>query len=1117
MKSVKKFKRLITYNLKNKNKNKKKTIKFKRKTYKKSKKGKTKTQIGGDTPMQNIIKHINFFRKEDRTNYGDIEEYLNPIYGVIMCETGYIENNYYLAKQRKDKETSKKEPIVQSGPQAEEKKDPAHSRAEEVEQSKELHHTKVDKLKQEEYDMSITPEMKFILKISAVVPPNVKPNKAIMQYLTPYIYGRYIAILYFYINLTDENIQTFHTSIKKTAADLKRDSLEILSHRVYKKLTEELNEEIGTKIPQARKLDLLKNFLNVVKDKDTKAKDKSGIEEDELKPSKEMFHILLYCVWWISDDIEGIREYYRGVNATFDRINRAMSKDGIKFPIMNIKPEREGEEKKGHGQQSSSSSSSLQEEVSFERIVEEIVYKPFKVINYGRVNSFRNVDSGPIYSDCVETTMRNFINLILFDGAKFNLEILSKNKVNENTIKYYETFTSFDSQMSNDTQLIYGKRLNAKDAWSYLIIHHAKENIDFRNGTYEVTSGCMNHDNSKTNFIQLLQNLLSPVMITPENIKEKLPELNPFIKSVEDPNDAFKKGLGVINIDYLSSEYIVTFTFVKGHSYAEIKHSEAKVKKIKDKCERTYKGNNYIIYLFGPDSRSRFKNVNKENYLRFKYTSDDLVYGYNIDRRKDNKFLELLSSELGNPDARGRVKIRAYNAMELKDKLRFINDKSVNDFLYVSDKFDFVYEIPHLTSLNHTFHDTAYDHVEGYTEKIDLTPLRQLTSIGNCFLEDYEVLSKIDLSPLTNVTSIGHSFMSGCSSLESINLSPLTNLKTIGHDFMSSCNELTSIDLSPLINVTSIENGFLKNCSKLNSIDLSPLSNVTSIGHFFMKECMELETIKLSPLTNVTTIGHFFMEKCPKLKAIDLSNLKNVISIGDGFMKECKVLNIIDLSPLEKVTSIGINFMESCDGLDTIVSSPLENVTLIKDGFLKECRGLKTIDLSFLKNVTSIGNDFMKECRSLKTIDLSPFTNVTSLGERFLDDCRSLETIDLSPLKNITSIRNFFMNDCRSLKTIDLSPLKNLTSIEKAVMNDCNNLQTIKIDDLPELKKIGLGFGGYCDGLQTIELYKLPKLVEIDDGFVSSKNIKTIILSIPERVNIDEITKRHPGKIVFIK
>ena len=337
MKSLKKLKN------KNKNKNKKNTIKLKlrKNVHKKRttlKNIHTRKQTGGDMPLSTIIKDVNFFKEKDRENYKDIEDYLNPVYGAIMCEIGYIENNYYLAEKHK--------------------------------------------LEMKSLD-GLSEEMKFIYNISNVVHPNVKPTKDIIQYLKPYAYGRFIAILYFYTKLNSENIQAAYTVFKGVPS--KTDKPSKLAHIIYKMLTADLTKEIKAKKEKEKEFtmeevedkekksgtlvskslefnELFKKYLNVIDEPK---------DEEFSKPSKEIFHILLYCLWWVSADMEGIRDYYRGIKETFTKINEKLAKINGKtsfpiFPIVEIKEMTE----------------EMNDDVpTFERTVGELVFK-HKVINY---------------------------------------------------------------------------------------------------------------------------------------------------------------------------------------------------------------------------------------------------------------------------------------------------------------------------------------------------------------------------------------------------------------------------------------------------------------------------------------------------------------------------------------------------------------------------------------------------------------------------------------------------------------------------------------------------------------------------------------------------------------
>ena len=85
------------------------------------------------------------------------------------------------------------------------------------------------------------------------------------------------------------------------------------------------------------------------------------------------------------------------------------------------------------------------------------------------------------YPDCGETTRRKLINLICFDTKTryFNLQILQNYGTIQELIEYYIIFLNFIEQSSNNKKDIYGLKLNARDGWCYLIIHHANTNLTF--------------------------------------------------------------------------------------------------------------------------------------------------------------------------------------------------------------------------------------------------------------------------------------------------------------------------------------------------------------------------------------------------------------------------------------------------------------------------------------------------------------------------------------------------------------------------------------------------------------------------------------------------------------
>ena len=99
-------------------------------------------QLGGDKPFITNIDGINYFTDPI------MEKYLNPIYGYIMCENGFIKNMYHLAKSDLIDESNKY------------------------------------------YN-----EAQIIEKICKIIPGDIQPTNVIME-LKPIDFGRYIAIKY---------------------------------------------------------------------------------------------------------------------------------------------------------------------------------------------------------------------------------------------------------------------------------------------------------------------------------------------------------------------------------------------------------------------------------------------------------------------------------------------------------------------------------------------------------------------------------------------------------------------------------------------------------------------------------------------------------------------------------------------------------------------------------------------------------------------------------------------------------------------------------------------------------------------------------------------------------
>jgi len=415
-------------------------------------------------------------------------------------------------------------------------------------------------------------------------------------------------------------------------------------------------------------------------------------------------------------------------------------------------------------------------------------------------------------------------------------------------------------QSSTNKIDIYDLKLNARDAWSKLITTYGNYNINFirscENNRYELNAG-LTIDNEKSNFFQLIQNLLTKFKKWDDIIIND-------ITGIEDKTD---KGIGNIIISHRKYNTIIIH-FLKGHYYMEIENKKNNDVNINKYLKGSIKYK-YIVTLL-----KKYEDINSENYLYIKYDSNLLIRLFvrvNIDLKK--KLFELSLTKQFDDDTKRRMKIDVTN----NDFFQFIIEKSkhnLNEYTFRSKNFEFLEKLKTLTHLN--------IEVPLNAKEIDFSPFFEsnITSIGDDFLNGCNKLTSIDLSGLSNVTSIGRSFATGCFELESIDLSGLSKVTSIGDYFLYRCMSLEIIDLSGLSNVTSIGNNFLNRCKSLTNIDLSGLSNITSIGNYFLEGCLDLEIIDLSGLSNVTSIGNHFLYGCVNLERIDLRPLVNLTSIG---------------------------------------------------------------------------------------------------------------------------------------------------------------------------------------------------------------------------------------------
>ena len=884
----------------------------------------------------------------------------------------------------------------------------------------------------------------IVRDVLGVLRPNIEISEASARDI-----GRYIGLLYFNKHLKHKAIETTSKGVNINFILVTKMKLNALSRK--------LNEEEQCILNRADKdIKLLTSYIT--KNKLLKAQFLfSPSPKDELLD----FHILLYCLWWNLDDDNGIDEYYKGINEVFTICNRYVVDEKNKLVILNKEQE-------------------IQE--SFESILIKITRSDFHIYDFGYAKHFCKNDSKDpkdsknTYPDCGETTLRNFINLLCYDGQKFDTRILAKYGAVNELIEYYTTYNNFVEQSVIEHK---DGSLNARDKWSELIIKNSNKNNNVSlkkkclnqygkpEYEYEVRS-LMSKDIQVTNLFQVIMNLFKSVKKWTDFLIN-----NKYITYID--SNVNMTGVGTITIIRLDKKYEIECK--DGHYYMKLitpKDNDINFKHIENAMQKE------IILLLLNKSI-----LTERNCFYRKWTSEsicDTLNNYRFNHKMREQLLELTFTKMFDSDTRRRILIDAGSSLYTVIKQmvkKYKENSNVYDFTYMCMNFDFILDLPPSKTLpKHIF-------VFRDTETIDLTPLRHIEHIDDNFLSDFINISKIDLSPLVNIKSIGNFFLNNCKNLNNVNLTPLNKITSIGHGFLPYCSNITHIDLTPLENVEHIGDYFLTACSGLLEIDLKPLKNIRHFGKSFMHNCHSLRSIEISPLPVIQSIGNDFLNGCWTLQNIDLSSLSEIQQINNGFLENCFELRRIRFPIFSNLILIGNDFMKECREIEHIQLTGLNNLETIGDNFMESCKKLKNIELPEISKLQKIGSNFLYECFELENIVLPIFQNVKSIEDRFMSECNNIQNIQLKELNNLETIGSNFICKCVKLTNIKLSGLNNLKTIDSGFLQGCSKLKTIELPQCPELKSIKNNFMMGCIEIESVNLSGLNNLETIGGAFMT--------------------------------
>jgi hypothetical protein len=956
-------------------------------------------QSGGDKAVITNKDFINLFSKDCEE-----ETMLNPIYGLILCNNGFITNNYYL-----------KEFI-----------------------------NKNNNSLQEDIDTNVI-ICKIVKEESIGL---IKPTNDIMQKITPKCFGRFIAIKYLHfkkkitINISENGNITYDNIISANSELNKKMNTYI---NVFKKFIP-INEK-----HEERYFHIILYCLW------WKANNDEGIKNyyegiDEVFQMLE-FHIAPFSLNYNRSDEP---------NNVFEKIVFEITDKFVIFGQEKSKHYCASSGSDEYPDCGETTARNLINLICFNNdtfdlqllhnfgAIEPVIEFYAKFYNFAEQSSVnaRNEWSKLIIENAQKDVV--FVEKCLETNNGYNLYSgLNANETKDNFLQLIKNLLSNIEEWNDlKNELITNLENNTRNGIGTIIIHtneskkftiyllkkhyYIKQNDKIVLDTYDF-NGLSNSQINRINQLLIKGEPTNENYIDFNYDSEYLIELFQRTNNIELKKKLFKLSFTRKYNDDIRSQIMIDVDDLEFFNY--ILNLEFTISKKNIKCINNETINDYLYKSKDFSFLAKIPNLNhlsiiiNNTYLTYINTSF-LINIISVDNFMFGCF-KLIAIDLSELENLKIIKNGFMNnCNELKD-IKLPNNIEFIGRFFMKDCFKLItIDLSHLLNL-----ESIRDYfMNDCSELITIYFPLNIKSIGNRFMNNCSKLTNIKL-PL-NTSSIGNYFMNNCSKL--INIDLPNNIELIGEYFINECVELTTIDLSALTNLKKIEKYFMSECSNLTDIELP--NNIQSIDDNFLLNCSNLTKIDLSLLTNLESIGNNFMYNCCKLTDCELPT--SIRSIDCYFMYDCRELTFIDLSSLINLEEIDNDFMCYCYKL-TNIKLPT-SIRTIGSKFMNNCLELTFIDLSSLINLEEIDHDFMCNCYKLTNIKLP--TSIQTIGGNFMNECSELTTIDLSTLTKLERIGDDFMFNCSNL--INIKFPNNIESI------GINCLKSTKTDLPDELQKL---------------------------------------------------------------
>ena len=320
-----------------------------------------------------------------------------------------------------------------------------------------------------------------------------------------------------------------------------------------------------------------------------------------------------------------------------------------------------------------------------------------------------------------------------------------------------------------------------------------------------------------------------------------------------------------------------------------------------------------------------------------------------------------------------------------------------------------------------------------------------VTSLGEVFRGNMEIISFDELQYFISLTSIGDYAFNGCGELTSMIIPD--NVISIGNSAFNGCSGMTG-SLTIPNSVTSIGYRAFRGCSGFTG-SLTIPSSVTSIGSYAFYGCSGFTGVNYTgDIAQWCNIQFANYASNPLIYAHNLyidNELVTELVIPETIM-EIKdyvfhgATCLTSLTIPNSVTSIGSYAFGSCSGLTGSLIIP-NTVTSIGSSAFSNCSGF-TGSLTIPSTVASIGSSAFNNCSGF-TGDLIIPNSVTSIGSNAFRGCSGF-TGSLTIPNSVTLIGSYAFYNCRGF-TGSLTIPNSVTSLDGSAFYNCYGLSSMVV------------------------------------------------------------------------